>query len=88
VRDRIDAVNAWELDTKAGTRHGRYVAPSRIPKFQYYQIGDAADVALCRLLLKERDVLLIDEPTNHLDAGIYRLAGRHLQQYKGTIYKR
>ena len=42
-------------------------------------------VALCRLLLKKPDILLIDEPTNHLVAESVAWMDHHLQKYPGTV---
>jgi sulfate-transporting ATPase len=47
--------------------------------------GEKRRVALCRLLLKNPDVLILDEPTNHLDAESVQWLEQHLKRYEGTV---
>src|SRR6266567_4282051 len=47
--------------------------------------GERRRVALCRLLLEQRDLLLLDEPTNHLDAESVQWLEQHLEKYPGTV---
>lgn len=47
--------------------------------------GENAKVRLCRLMLKEVNLLVLDEPTNHLDVDAKEELKRALIEYKGTI---
>jgi ATP-binding cassette ChvD family protein len=47
--------------------------------------GERRRVALCQMLLRQPDLLLVDEPTNHLDAESVQWLEQHLQQYPGTV---
>jgi ATP-binding cassette ChvD family protein len=47
--------------------------------------GEKRRVALCRLLLRKPDILLLDEPTTHLDAETVAWLEHHLQQFEGTV---
>ena len=85
VQDRIDALDAWELDTKLNIAMDALRCPPDDQKISELSGGERRRVALCRLLLKQPDVLLLDEPTNHLDAESIDWLEQHLEQYKGTV---
>jgi len=85
VSDKIDALDAWELDTKLDRAMDALRCPPNDQKIETLSGGEKRRVALCRLLLKNPDVLLLDEPTNHLDAESIDWLEQHLQQYKGTV---
>jgi sulfate-transporting ATPase len=85
VQDRIDATDAWELDTKLERAMDALRCPPDDQLISTLSGGEKRRVALCRLLLQNPDILLLDEPTNHLDAESIDWLEQHLQQYKGTV---
>ncbi len=47
--------------------------------------GENAKVRLCKLMLKEVNLLVLDEPTNHLDVDAKEELKRAVKEYKGTV---
>ncbi len=85
VQDKLDTLDAWELDSKLDLAMDALRCPPGDMKVEVLSGGEKRRVALCRLLLQQPDILLLDEPTNHLDAETVGWLEQHLQRYAGTI---
>src|SRR4051812_46834074 len=85
LQERIDAADAWNLDTTLDTAMDALRLPPGDADVATLSGGQRRRVALCRLLLRQPDLLLLDEPTNHLDAESVAWLERHLAEYAGTI---
>ena len=85
LQDRIDAADAWNLDTQLDQAMDALRLPPSDAAVTNLSGGERRRVALCRLLLSAPDLLLLDEPTNHLDAESVAWLEQHLEDYKGTI---
>jgi sulfate-transporting ATPase len=85
LQDRIDATNAWDLDSRLDLAMDALRLPPADADVTTLSGGERRRVALCRLLLLSPDLLLLDEPTNHLDAESVAWLERFLKDYPGTV---
>jgi ATP-binding cassette ChvD family protein len=85
IQDRIDAANAWDLDSRLELAMDALRLPPPDADVATLSGGERRRVALCRLLLQSPDLLLLDEPTNHLDAESVAWLERFLKDYAGTV---
>jgi len=85
VQDKIDAANAWDLDSRLELAMDALRLPPPDADVTKLSGGERRRVALCRLLLRSPDLLLLDEPTNHLDAESVAWLERFLKDYAGTV---
>jgi sulfate-transporting ATPase len=85
AQDRIDAVDAWNLDTTIETAMEALQLPPANSEIAKLSGGEKRRVALCRTLLGHPDMLLLDEPTNHLDAESVAWLEHFLHEYTGTV---
>ncbi|NCG30622.1 MAG: energy-dependent translational throttle protein EttA [Bacteroidetes bacterium] len=85
LQDKIDAVDAWELESQLERSMDALRTPEGDTPIKNLSGGERRRVALCRLLIQRPDILLLDEPTNHLDAESVDWLEHHLQEYEGTV---
>ncbi len=85
LQDRIEALDAWNLDRKLDIAMDALRVPPGDSAVTHLSGGEKRRVALCQLLLSKPDLLLLDEPTNHLDAETVAWLERTLREWDGTV---
>ena len=85
VQDQIEASNGWDLDSRLELAMDALRLPPPDADVTTLSGGERRRVALCRLLLRSPDLLLLDEPTKHLDAESVGWLERFLKDYPGTV---
>ena len=54
-------------------------------KVEVLSPGEKARVALCKILLKRANLVILDEPTNHFDPETQKIIGENFKNYSGTL---
>jgi ATP-binding cassette subfamily F protein uup len=85
VSQKIDAANAWELESTAKTVLSRLGIEDFEAKISTLSGGYRKRIAIAAALLTHPDVLLMDEPTNHLDALSVEWLQSYLNRYQGAL---
>ncbi|BAU14117.1 ABC transporter-like protein [Leptolyngbya sp. NIES-3755] len=85
VTQKMDSLNAWELETKAKIVLSKLGIQDLSAKIQQLSGGYRKRIALATALLAEPDVLLMDEPTNHLDALSIEWLQSYLSRFRGAL---
>ncbi|MGG6293387.1 ABC-F family ATP-binding cassette domain-containing protein [Leptolyngbya sp. AN02str] len=85
VSQRMDAVNAWELETNAKVILSQLGITDLEAKVGDLSGGYRKRIAIASALLADPDVLLMDEPTNHLDALSVEWLQSYLNRFRGAL---
>ncbi len=84
LQARIDAENAWQLESRVHAIVERLELPAEAD-FGSLSGGMKRRVLLGRALVSEPDLLLLDEPTNHLDIPSIQWLEGFLKEFPGAI---
>jgi len=85
VSQRIEAADAWEVETNAKIILTKLGIQDFDAKIGNLSGGYRKRIALAAALLSDPDVLLMDEPTNHLDALSVEWLQSYLHRYRGAL---
>ena len=85
LQELLDHADAWNLDNKLDRAMDALRCPPEDALVKNLSGGERRRVALCRLLLRQPDILLLDEQTNHLDAESVEWLEHYLHNYAGTV---
>ena len=85
INDKMDAANAWNLESDAKTILTKLNINDYYKKAGTLSGGQIKRVALARALITPVDLLILDEPTNHIDNDSIDWLEKYLAKYKGSL---
>lgn len=85
LNDKMDAANAWNLESDAKTILTKLNINDYYKKTGTLSGGQIKRMALARALITPVDLLILDEPTNHIDNDSIDWLEKYLAKYKGAL---
>lgn len=85
MNDKMDAANAWNLESDAKTILTKLNINDYYKKAGTLSGGQIKRMALARALITPVDLLILDEPTNHIDNESIDWLEKYLAKYKGAL---
>lgn len=85
LNDKMDAANAWNLESDAKTILTKLSLTNFYKKAGTLSGGQLKRMALARALITPVDLLVLDEPTNHIDNESIDWLEKYLAKYKGAL---
>lgn len=83
--ERMDALNAWEYDTRIKQILGIMKIEDTGQKISNLSGGQKKRVALAKILIAEPQMVILDEPTNHLDLDMIEWLEDYLNRSKLSL---
>ncbi len=85
LEQALNAAGAWRLDRRVESLTAALRLPPGPTPLGALTAAERRRLALCRLLLRAPDLLLLDDPAADLDAEAAAWLDRHLAAYRGTV---
>lgn len=85
LNDKMDAADAWNIESDAKTILTKLNIPDYYKKAGTLSGGQLKRMALARALITPVDLLILDEPTNHIDNDSVEWLEKYLAKYKGAL---
>ena len=85
LQEQMDIHNIWDLDARLEQAFGALeLSVSKLP-VRNLSPAERGRVALCALLLRSPEVLVLDDPMQHVDADTAQWLAQHLNDSPGTV---
>lgn len=85
ILENIDNPNYNDQELRTFLGNFLFSKDDVFKKVKVLSPGEKARVALCKILIKRTNIIILDEPTNHFDPETQAIIGENFKNYTGTI---
>lgn len=85
ILENIDNPNYNDTELRTFLGNFLFSNDDVFKKVKILSPGEKARVALCKILLKKMNIIILDEPTNHFDPETQKIIGENFKNYTGTL---
>lgn len=85
ILENVQSYDFTDTELRSALSNFLFYGDDIYKKVEVLSPGEKARVALCKILLKRANLVILDEPTNHFDPETQKIIGENLRDYSGTI---
>ena len=85
IMDNVKSYDFTETETRSMLANFLFHDDEVFKRVSVLSPGEKARVALCKILMKKANLIILDEPTNHFDPETQKIIGENFHDYDGTI---
>lgn len=85
ILDNVKSYDFTETETRSMLANFLFHDEEVFKRVSVLSPGEKARVALCKILMKKANLIILDEPTNHFDPETQKIIGSNFHDYDGTI---
>ena len=85
ILDNVKSYDFTETETRSMLSNFLFHDEEVYKQVSVLSPGEKARVALCKILMKRANLIILDEPTNHFDPETQKIIGSNFHDYDGTI---
>lgn len=85
ILENVQSYDFTDTELRGALSNFLFYGDDIYKKVEVLSPGEKARVALCKILLKRANLVILDEPTNHFDPETQKIIGENLRDYSGTI---
>ena len=85
ILDNVKSYDFTDTELRSALSNFLFDGDDVFKKVSVLSPGEKARVALCKILLKKANLIILDEPTNHFDPETQKIIGENFRDYPGTL---
>lgn len=85
IYDNVKSYDYSDSDLRSALSNFLFFGDEINQKVSVLSPGEKARVALCKILLKRANLIILDEPTNHFDPETQKIIGENFKDFPGTL---